>query len=712
MVKAPMLSNTRIVSPPLSDKRHPPVRLTAVLLALFAGVLLPLHGCGNSPYPARDTAKPMLYVVFGEDPLTLDPNVAYDFNSEDLASLVYPSYYQYHYLKRDPLVLQLALGAGEPKREKWPVTTMEGGKPVTKVGERWTFRIKRGVRFQDDPCFEGGKGREVVAIDFLNAFRRMADPRVHCPAYAFFGDKILGMAAFRTSVRNIGRERDRKAADLLHAPIEGLQSDPGDAYTFRIVLNQPYPQLRFLMAMPFTAPLAEEVLNRYADERVGKDVDDLQKLSRHPVGCGPFVLTEYIKKSRIVLRANPNYREDLYPSDGEPGDREAGLLADAGKRLPLVSGIQVNIIREGITSFNQFLQGYEDSAGVGQTNYQEVMSQPGQLSPAMIKHGVQLVHAVNLEVYYFGFNMLDPTFGGYSAKNCKLRQAISLAIDGQELIDLFYLGLGVSAQSLMPPGIFGYEADYRNPNRQFDPNLMRAKQMLAEAGYPNGIDPSTGRPLVLHWDNSNVTSAGRQFGGLAIREVERLGIEVQSRSFLGPALKERVLNGQCQFMGGAANWGADYPDPENFVFLLYGPNAAVKAAGPNNENYANPQYDRLFEQMRSMDDGPVRLSIIRKMRAIVQEDCPVIPYRHTEVYGMLQPWLHNYKPHPVAVDGWKYLRVDPVQRASLQIQWNQPNYLPALAFIALLVVGVVPAVRVVNQRTKRRVRRTNPASPS
>ncbi len=677
--------------------------LRMIWMLVFA---MALPGCGNSPYPRSDRARSVFYTVFADDPQTLDPSIAYDYNSDDIASLIYPSFYAYHYLKRNPLVLFPALGATEALRERCPVNVAETGKPIIKMGERWTFRIKRGLRFQDDPCFPGGKGREVAASDFLASFRRMADPKVACPAYAFFGDKILGMETYRARLAEVGDDRSRRAV-LRRAPIRGLQSDPADPYTFRIVMNQPYPQLRYLMAMPFTAPLAEEVLDRYADERVAKSVPDLEKLSRHPVGCGPFVLTEYVKKSRIVLKANSNYRDEFYPTDGEPGDKQAGLLADAGRRLPLVSGIQVNIIRESITSFNQFLQGYEDSAGVGQSNFQQVMSQPGQLSPSMRERGVHLVHAVNLEIYYFAFNMLDPTFGGYSVQNRKLRQAISLSIDSHELIDLFYLGLGVPGESMLPPGLFGYDPAYRNPYRQFDPSLTSAKQLLAEAGYPNGIDPSTGRPLELHWDNFNVTPAGRQFTGLAARQIEKLGIDVQSNSYLSPVLSDRTNKGQCQFMGGVYLWGADYPDPENFVFLLYSPNSAVKSAGPNISNYTNPEYDRLFDRMRTMDDGPDRLAIIRKMRSIVQEDCPVIPYRHTEAYGMLQPWLHNYNPHPVAVDGWKYLRIDPAERARLQTQWNRPNYMPAILFAALIVLGVIPAVRVVNQRTNRRVRRSS-----
>jgi len=683
---------------------HLPIRtksLCALLLLIAALVLA--TGCSNNPYSKRDSTASILYVVFGDDPDTLDPSIAYNTNSIMLASLVYGTYYQYDYLKRNPFVLVPALGAEDAAREKYPVTVTERGKSVTRSGERWTFRIKPGLHFQDDPCFTGGKGREIVGSDFLAAFRRMADSRIPCPIYSYFGDKIVGMEEYRAALADVvksGKDAAR-AADTL--PIEGLQTDPNDRYVFRIMLNQSYPQLRYLMALPFTAPLAHEAIARYGDERLGKSVPDRQKLSLHPVGCGPFIMTEYVKKSRVVLKRNPNYRDDRYPGAGEPGDAALGLLKDAGHRLPLEDGIQINIIREGITSFNQFMQGYEDIAGVSQQNYQQVMTQPGTLSPEMKSRGFKILHAPAVDISYFGFNMRDPTYGGFSEKNRKLRQAISLSIDSREMIDLLNLGLGIQAQSILAPGLFGYEESYKNPYCQFDPKLTRAKQLLSEAGYPNGIDPSTGRPLVLNWENLNTSPAGKQMTGLVTRQISRLGIDVQSHAWLYATFTDRLNKGQFQFMSWG--WGPDYPDPENFVFLLYGPNSAMINAGPNSTNYANPEYDRLFEQMRVMDDGPERLAIIRKMRAIVQEDCPVIPWLHNETYTLLQPWLHDVKPHAVAPDRLKYYSVDSGLRARLRAEWNQPNYLPAVALLLLASATILPAVRVVHARTNRKVRR-------
>lgn len=682
------------------------LRSLIAAVALLAPVLA---GCSNNPYPKGETATATVYRVLTEDPKTLDPSIAYDVASANVIDTVYPSYLQYHYLKRDPFELELGLGAVEPKREKWPVKVTEKGKTVTKTGERWTFTIKKGLHFQNDPCFPGGAGREIVADDFIFGFKRLSAPNVACPIFPFFGDKILGLLEWRK--QNGDRIKAAKKSDPngpkprvdYSTAIEGLQVDPADPYTFRIVLNQPYPQLRYLMAMHFTTPMAHEAVEKYGDENLGKDAPDYAKLSVHPVGCGAFQVTEYVKKSRILLQANPNYREEYYPAEGAKGDSGTAILADAGKRLPLAKTVQFNIIRESITSFNEFLQGYEDLAGVTQQNFQQVMTQPGHLSPEMASHGLGLHRDKGVDVSYFSFNMDDPTFGGKSEKNRKLRQAISLAMDSNEIIDLLHQGLGVPAQFMVAPGLFGYDPEYKNPYRQFDPSLTKAKQLLAEAGYPSGVDPHTGKPLTVVWDNLNTSPLGKQETGLITRQLRKLGLNVDSRSHLFAEYEDRLDKGQFQLMN--FGWVADYPDPENFVFLLYGPNSPAKANGPNYSNYDNPEYNKLFEQMRVMDDGPARNEIIKKMRAIVEEDCPWIPTLHSETFALTQPWLMNYRPHPVALDGMKYWRVDGPMRARLQAEWNRPNYWPILAVVLLVAMAIVPAANVVQARTNRRVRR-------
>jgi oligopeptide transport system substrate-binding protein len=655
------------------------VTLSALALTAYA-----LAGC-NNPYPAGETAQSIVYAAMGDDPKTLDPNICYDVGCATVVDPIYPAFLQYHYLKRDPFALELGLGAEMPQSAPYPFTTQEKGKTVTKTGQAWTFHIKKGLRFQDDPCFPGGKGREITGTDFLYTFRRIADPAIACPILSFLNDKVLGMAEYGEHLQQM--EKQKQKPDYNFA-MEGLQPDPQDPYTFRILLNQTYPQMRFLMAMHVTTPMAHEAVETY-----GKG------LASHPVGCGPFLLAEIKPKGHIFLKANPNYREETYPTEGAPGDREAGLLKDAGKRLPLVKEVHFEIIREGITGWNLFLQGYQDLSGVSQTNYQQVLGTAGQLSPEMTRKGIGLHRDTGIDISYFAFNMDDPTFGGYSDKNRKLRQAVSLAIDSQAFIDLLSQGLGKKAQFIVSPGLFGYDPDYKNPYRQ--PDLTKAKQLLAEAGYPDGVDAKTGERLTLYYDNYLITAAGRQEIGLVVKQIEQLGVHVESRPTRYPSFQEKVDNGQYQFMN--YGWLADYPDPENFVFLFYGPN---KRPGPNASDYQNAEYDRLFEQMRAMDDTPQRKAIIEKMRGIVVEDCPWIYLTHNESFALTQPWLTNYKPNPIALDVIKYWNIDGAKRADLQVAWNHPNYWPALGFAIFVVLGSMPAAAVIRRRTNRYVRRT------
>lgn len=646
--------------------------------ALAAAAVLP--GCGNSPYPAGETARPVIYRSLADDPRTLDPSVAYTVTEAQLIDVVYPAYYRYHYLQRDPFVLELALGAEEPRRERASVTETVDGRPVRREGERWTFRLRPGVYFQDDPCFPGGKGREVTAADLAYSFRRMADPTVPCPIRSFVEDKILGFAAYVASAES--RPLDYSA------PVPGIQLDQRDPYVLQILLNQPYPQLRYLMAMHFTTPIPREAVAHYGKE-----------FARNPVGCGVYRMVEYTPKRRVVFRRNPTGLRETYPTRGAPGDAEAGLLEDAGKPLPLAEEIVYTFIREGVTGWNLFLQGYMDSWGVTQENYQQVMARPGELSPEMAARGIRLERAVDPNIVYFGFNMNDPLWGGYTPRARKLRQAVSLAIDSEAFIDLQSQGNGLPAEFLIPPGIFGYEEGYRNPYRRYDPE--QARRLLAEAGYPGGVDPSTGEPLVLYFDNTATTAAGRQFAGLVRKQIEEIGVRVEGRSWRSVVWQERLDRGQVQFFN--YGWLADYPDPENFLFLLYGPN---RRPGPNSVGYANPEYDRLFERMRAMEDGPERLEIIRRMRAIAVEDCPWIYLQHDADLVLRQPWLRNARAHPLANDTVKYWRPDGALRARLQAEWNRPNLWPLGAAAAVLAAGLLPAAAAVRARARRRARRT------
>ena len=610
-----------------------------------------------------------------------------------MVDCIYEPYFKYHHLKETPYVLQLALGAVEPVRRPWAATVADPktGKPTTRAGEEWTFRIKKGLRFQNDPCFPGGAGREIHAADFVYSFRRMTDPALPCPVLSFFQDKVVGMPEL--VAHNAGNARAKRAADWMTTPFPGVVADPSDPYTFRVRLNQPYPQLRYLMAMHFTSPIPHEAVERYGAE-----------FARHPVGCGSFQMGEYLPKQRTVLVKNPNRLYETYPADGDPGDREAGMLADAGKQLPLVDKVVFSFQKEPLSVWNLFQQGYLDTAGVSQDNYSQVLTAPGQLSPEMAARGVRLREAAVPNIWYYCFNMRDPLWGGYSERAKKLRRAVSLCIDRGQYIDVLLQGEGEVADFMLPPGIFGYEAGVSNPWSRTD--VEQAKRLLAEAGYPGGIDPATGQRLTLNDDVIEAGVSERQASLFVKQQIERCGIAVNIQTWQTPVWEDRVKHGdRSQFF--RYSWYADYPDPENFLQLLYG----GTIGGVNYGAYNNPEYNRLFEQMRSMDDSPARLAIIRRMRAVATDDCPWIFNCHSAGYGLSYDWLHNNKPHGVANDGLRYVRVDGARRAGLQRAWNRPNYVPVVVTALALLLAGIPAATTINARRNRSVRRRVSASP-
>ena len=649
---------------------------------MAAGVIALLSGCGNSPYQPGVAKESVYFMSQADDPRKLDPASSYRADEGVILDVICSSYYDYQPLLTEPFTLQLNLGAQPAKREKYVYVDEKTKKSVT--GERWTFKVRKDLQFANDLCFPGGKGRKIDARDFLYAFRRMADPAAGSPVQNFFADKIIGYADLIE--RNSKLLKDGKPADYT-TPVAGLQLDPADPYTFHVALNQNYPQIRYLMAMHFTAPMAPEAVAFY-----GKDI------VKHPVGCGPFVLDEWVPKRRIVLKKNPNRPMERFPMAGEPGDAAKGYLKNAGKQLPLVDKVIVTNITEPTTGWNMFLQGYMDGWSVTQTNYQQVISQQGALSPAMKQKKIRLTKSSDVGISYFVFNMTDPIFGGYTPQKRKLRQAVSLAVDSQEFINLFSQGNGTPAQSVIPPGIFGYDPKYKNPYRQYDPKLTRAKKLLAEAGYPGGIDPKTKQRLSLYYDNAGTDANGRQFTALVKRQIDALGINLISRAQRDVVWQSKLDGNDWQFTN--YGWLADYPDPENFVFLLYGPN---KRPGPNLTGYNNPEYNRIFEKMRVMDDGPERLKLINQLREIANNDCPIIWYQHSQSLSLTYDWVDPTKPNPLNNNKLKYRAVDGETRVESQQKWNRPVWWPVVAILAALGLGSLPAFAVVKNRHRRRV---------
>jgi oligopeptide transport system substrate-binding protein len=656
---------------------------------LFSVVAL-LVSCSNNPYPESDALAKVRYSALGSPPKDLDPAVTYNVSDHAITANVYDTLLEYHYLKR-PYELMPALALAVPAAE-----TLADGRIA------YRFRLRPGARYQKDPCFALGDpnatDREIVAADVAFELMRIADPTVISPVVATF-EKIDGFTEFTKRLVDL-RKADpafaRKRIDEQYAAAGGVAGlVVRGRYELDVILNHPYPQLLYWFAMPFTSPVPWEAVAWY-DGEGGRP-----SFTEHPVASGPFQITRYEKYSRITLERNPNWYGALhpewrapgaiYPSEGEPGDAEAGLLrADyVGKPLPFIDRIEFRMDKESIPTFNKFLQGYYDASGVIQESFDRAVQQ-GRLSPEMAARGMSLAKSVDPTIWFIGFNMNDGTVGTRAGeRGRKLRQAMSTAIDIVEFSRVFLNGRGVPAQTPLPPGIFGYDAAYQNPYRQ--PDLERARALLAEAGYENGIDPETRRPLRLTFDTADPSTRGRLQWQFFVDTWRRIGLDVQIAATNYNAYQDKLRDGAYQVYW--YGWVADYPDPENFLFLLWGPNSsAVNPGAVNTSNFANPRFDALFLSMKDEQNGPARMAHITEMRAILERERPWIELFYPESYALYHGWISNMKPPGLSLPTAKYVDIDPELRRARRVEWNRPIRWPAFALGAAFVLLAAPGV--------------------
>jgi ABC-type transport system substrate-binding protein len=538
----------------------------------------------------------------------LDPIYAEDAYSSLQVLQSYETLIQYHYLKR-PYTLIPGLAEAMPE--------------VSPDGLNYTFHLKKGVLFQDDPCFKAthGKGRELTADDVVYSLKRLADPKLASSGWWILDGKIVGLNAWRESSA-------KSSTSDYSQGIEGLKAS--DRYTVQLKLTQRSSQFLYLLAMQFASIVPREAVEHYGKEFIS-----------HPVGTGPFRLVEYNPNSRIVWDKNPTFRKELYPSEGAPGDKELGLLDDAGKQLPLADHMVVQVFVEKQPMWLNFLSGKLDLTSIPKDSFGNAITPSKELSPELKEKGMRLSKEPAIDVTYATFNMKDPLLG----KNKLLRQAISLAYDEATFIELFYNGRAIPAQGPIPPGLAGYDPNFKNPYRQF--NLTKAKALLEKAGYPGG----KGLPPLEY--ASLADTVGRQASEYFQKMMAAIGISVKVNSYSWPQLLEVIKNRRAQIWEHA--WAADYPDAENFLQLFYSKN---QSPGPNDANYSNPEFDRLYEKALLLNDSPERTALYKKMVSIVVEDCPWVFKSHRLGYALAQPWLKNFKPNDFDHTRYKYYRVD------------------------------------------------------
>ncbi len=698
----------------------------APVLALAAAACLGVAGCGevwNNPHPSAESRKNILYSVFVDRPKHLDPVQSYASDEATFTRQIYEPPLQYHYLKRP--------------YELVPLTAVEVPKPTDIEGGKYTvyeIRIKPGIRYQPHPAFNPrhlaldraaiaqheDALRPARARDARTAGRRLHLPdqaaRTSAPAFADLRpDERVHRRAWTTSP-NASRPRAPDSPkdgwlDLRDYPLEGVERV--DAHTYRIRIKGRYPQFAYWLAMPFFAPMPWEAEKFFRQAGMAEKNFDLDWW---PVGTGAYMLSENNPNARMVLEKNPNFRGEPYPGEGEAGDAKAGLLKDAGKTMPFIDRAVYTREKEGIPLWNKFLQGYYDSSGIGSDNFDQAVrvSVEGDaaLTPAMEARGIALQTSVSATVYYLGANWLDPVVGGQAGgeaaeRASKLRQALAIAIDWEEYLSIFANGRGIVASGPIPPGIFGFREGERGINpytHVWRDGMARrrgideARKLLAEAGYPDGRDAKTGQPLVLNFDTTSRGPSDKAQLDWWRKQYAKLSIQLEPRQTDWNRFQEKIRKGSQQlFMMG---WNADYPDPENFMFLLNGAQSRARTQGENAANYVNPQFDILFAQMRNMPNSPQRQEAIDRMEEIVRRDAPWIGGFHPKTFALYHGWLHNVKSNEMAGNTLKYLRVDAARRAALRKTWNQPVVWPILVVVLLFGLALVPAIRGYRRRER------------
>jgi ABC-type transport system substrate-binding protein len=727
-----------------------------VAAAIAIGLAAVLGGCDNSPQPHDGPASNTLFTaVIESSPRHLDPTASYWSNDTPYTYQIYEPPYGYHYLKRPfTLVPKTAVEVVKPRYLDKDGKPLPDDAPGESVAESvYDVRIKPGVLFQPHPAFakdaqghylyhamkpgelghrhtpldfEQTGTRELVAEDFVYALKRHATTRITTPIYGIFSEYVVGLKEYGGLIKAEDAKLrkgldpaslDKPFLDFRKYPLAGATAP--EKYLFRVRIKGKYPQWSYWMSMPFVAPIAWEADAFYAQPGMaGVNLT----LDRWPVGTGPYMLVEHLQDRRLVMKRNPNYRGEPYPCDGMPGDKEAGLLDDCGKPTPFIDTIVSTIEKESVPMRGKFRQGYYDIQVFERPDtgmdYLVEMQDSEEVRQEYLAKGFRLDKFTDITSWLIGFNMLDPVIGmgdtpQRQAKNRKLRQAISIAIDWEEWSKIFPKKAGETAMGPLPAGIFGSRhgtpegvnpVTHKVVNGKVERrSIAEARQLLAEAGYPDGRDAKTGQPLVINYDYYALPTPERKSEiDWVVKQFAKLGIQLEVRATDNNQFQDKVRKGKHQVFW--LGWLADYPDAENFLFLLYGPNGKTRSDGENTANYESPAFDKLFTQLKLMDDGPEKQALIDKMVAVAQQDAPwsfgYFPYSSAAVQG----WLHNARPAVLIRDPGRYFRLDTATRVKSVREWNHPVWWPVVLGALVLAAVVWFAMRSFRRRERTNAR--------
>ncbi|HEU4921552.1 MAG TPA: ABC transporter substrate-binding protein [Burkholderiales bacterium] len=525
---------------------------------------------------AADPAK-ILRITFQAAETGFDPVKVSDYYSGTVISAIFDPLLTYDYLARPAkLVPNTAVALPD----------------IDDGGKTYTVKVRPGIYFADDPVFKSAR-RELTALDYAYSIRRFLDPKNHSP-YAFLFEGIAGI-------------------------------ETPERHTLVIRLKQPDYNFSHVLAFALAGAVAREAIESYGDESAAR-----------PVGTGPFRLKRYVRSSKIVLEANPGFRE----------------LVHEGQRLPRIGGVEISIMEETQSRWLAFQRGDTDLeyqlAEVAPT----FITAEGKLKPELARKGIRLERTIDPEIIYLYFNMQDKTVGGLSKERVALRRAIAMAYKIEDQIRIIRKGQSIRTHYPIPPGVAGHDPAYRS-SIEHDPRAANA--LLDRFGYRKGPDGyrrmPNGEALVIRY-SSTPSERDRQFDELMKRSLDSIAVRLEIHKDRFPELIK--LENQCRLMMRSAAWIADYPDGDNFMQLLYGPNSGQS----NNACYRSAEYDRRYEQSRLLPDGAERDRLYREMARIMEVDTVwlLTDSRYRNV--LMQPHVKGFTKHPVLHAEWLYIDLE------------------------------------------------------
>jgi len=558
---------------------------------------------------------------------SFDPAQVSDLYSRIVTSHIFEAPYKYDYLAR-PYKLQPNTAAGMPE--------------VSADFKTWTVRIKPGIYFADDPAFKGAK-RELTAADYAYAWKRFYDPANKSPAFSVYEEEgVIGVKALRDEALA------KKAPFDYDKPVEGIRVI--DRYTIQFRLAKPRPRFIYTLAdNSLYGGIAREVVEFYGD-----------KIGEHPVGTGPFKLGTWRRSSLITLDRSPSFREVLYDAEPNADDAEGQALVARykGARLPLVDRVEVAVIEESQPRWLAFLNREFDLLFPLPLEFAEKVVPNGKLAPNIAKLGIELRRIVNPDVTLHYYNMEDPVVGGYTVDKVALRRAINLAMNIEREIKQVRRGQAIPAQSMVSPGAFGYDPNYKSENSDF--SVARARALLDMFGYVDRDgdgwrDLPDGSPLVLQYA-STPDSISRQFDEVWKINMNNIGVRLNINISKWPEQLKSARAGQLMLWELA--YSASGPDVQETVQILYGPSAGEQ----NLARFKNARFDELYERMQVLPDGPERLAALREAQNIVTALAPQKYKVHRIVNDLTHPWVVGYRRPLYGRQFWQYVDIDNSKR--------------------------------------------------